>query len=61
MKKFSKIMWGTILGVFVFIFIVILMGGNPVLISKGIGYVIPFAFGIQVVIWIIERKKEDDK
>jgi len=57
MKKISKIMWGTILGLFVLSFVVSLAGGNGSVISHSVGYIIPFAFVIQIIIWIIGRKK----
>jgi len=62
MKLFSKIMWGTILGLLAFSFVIILAGGNGNIISYYAGYMVPYAFIIQIIIWIIlkkEKKKMD--
>lgn len=57
MKKISKIMWGTILGLFVFSFVIALTGGNGSIISRAVAYIVPFAFVVQIILWLIGKKQ----
>jgi len=58
-KKISKIMWGTILGLFLFSIVLSIAGGNGTLIASYVGQLAVFALLIQLILSSIGRKKTD--
>jgi len=58
LKQISKIMWGIIIGLFVFSFVIDASGGSGELLAYYTGYIAGYAFIVQIILWLIERRRK---